>query len=503
MEGRTHVQDRRVAIIALAACLMLALPPGSRAAAPEAVPLPSCATAPLLSGEVQVVTPWQTVLDGEGAVMEHRMTLRRQGLEVTLRTGRRGFAIPAPGGRLLVGERAAAGTSLTMVDTARGCRLWDRLLDDLAYDAGSAEDPGRVLLSLHDPLTRFFEGQALLDTESGDTVAMIDGQCSSACEPNDGDVAPADFAPAGPARPVPAFPAGGWPRDTSLPFTWAAGAVPPEWARAPITAGAADASETSAARSPRFVYRSSATDTVRYTPSFPTFCRYGIACASRNMPVYWSVWLRPHGTDYSWGTLRWCQKEDASGCFDIRRVMIHELGHVAGLDHPSSEGFGLAADETVMHAITPARPAAGSSRHAFGRCDVATLQELYDVPSYGTRISSCNDVATHLGLSAGSTSVAMGGSVRLRAVLRIASLESLGRLAGNVLDGRAVKLKMRRAGSDDAWTTLWMEPQQIDGTYDLTIAPQASWEFQAAFPAPENEGLRFSASDTLRVRVTK
>ncbi len=114
------------------------------------------------------------------------------------------------------------------------------------------------------------------------------------------------------------------------------------------------------------------------------------------MPTFWSVWLRPHGTEFSWGFLRWCQKDSGAGCFDIRRVVIHELGHVIGLNHPSSEGFRLEANETVMHAITPARPSPGSSRHAFGRCDVATLQELYGTPDSHTAISTCNDVATRL-----------------------------------------------------------------------------------------------------------
>jgi hypothetical protein len=331
-------------------------------------------------------------------------------------------------------------------------------------------------------------------------VAMIDGQCNAPCQPNDGELTPADFVPAGAARPVPAFPAGGWPKDTVLPFSWLDGAVPPDWARTPITSGAADASDTAMARSPLFVLRGGAADTVRYTPSFPDFCRYGIACASRNMPVSWLVWLRPHGTDFSWGMLRWCQKEDASGCFDIRRVLIHELGHIDGLDHPSREGFNLEANETVMHAITPAKPSAGSTRHSFGRCDVATLQELYDVPGTSTPISSCNDVPTELALGASGTSVLPGGTMRLRADLRVAPLSYLGRLAGDPLDGRSVKLRYRRAGTSDAWTTLWME-NVGGGGYSLAIVPQATWEYQAVFPAGAGEGLRASTSGTLKVRV--
>jgi hypothetical protein len=330
---------------------------------------------------------------------------------------------------------------------------------------------------------------------------MIDGECSTTCAPNDGELLPAAFGPVGPARPVPAFAAGGWPLDKGLGFSWQAGEQPPAWARPAITSAAADASETSKARSPQYGYRAGADETVRYTSSFPTFCRFGIACASRNLPAFWAMWLRPHGTDFSWGTLRWCQREDGSGCFDLRRVILHELGHINGLDHPSAEGFRLAANETVMHDITPAKPSAGSTRHAFGRCDVATLQELYDVPSNSTPISSCNDVATELTLSASRLVIGPGESVRLRAVLRVADRSPFGLLAGNTLDGRSVRLKYRRSGSADAWTSLWLEPQASFGRYDLTITPTSDWEFQAAFPAPAGEGLRFSSSAIVKVRV--
>ncbi len=318
------------------------------------------------------------------------------------------------------------GTSLIMLDTRRGCRTWARSLDALAYEADTRPGQALVRLDVVDPLTRFFEGQAALDVDSGATVAIIDGECTSACQPNDGDVAPADFQPAGAPRPVPAFAAGGWPRDTTLPFGWLSGAVPPDWARTAVVNGATDASQTSASRSPRFVFRGGAADTIRYTPQFPGFCRYGIACASRRHARLLGGLAASARHGLQLGHPALVPAEDSAGCFDLRRVVIHELGHVAGLDHPSSAGFSLAAKETVMHAITPARPSPGSSRHAFGRCDVATLQELYDVPTNDAPISSCNDVPTTLALSASTPAVAPGQSVRLRAELQVTDLPATG-----------------------------------------------------------------------------
>ena len=85
-----------------------------------------------------------------------------------------------------------------------------------------------------------------------------------------------------------------------------------------MTNGAEDVRETSASRSPRFVYSSSGANSVAYTGSLPDFCSSSaIACARRSMPTYWGVWIRPHATDFAWGTLRWCQKTSStSACFD-------------------------------------------------------------------------------------------------------------------------------------------------------------------------------------------
>ncbi len=206
------------------------------------------------------------------------------------------------------------------------------------------------------------------------------------------------------------------------------------------------------------------------------------------MPSFWGVWLRPHGTDYAWGTLRWCQKNASDGCFDIRRVALHELGHVIGLQHPSSAGFTLGAYETVMHAITPARPKPGSSRHSFGRCDVATLQELYDTPDNKTAISTCNDVATDLVLSAAKGAIDAGASVRLTAELRVEGRSGYGELAGNPLNGRSVQLKYRRAGSADTWRTAWMKSLYSSGRYELTISPPSELGVQGHLPDAGGRG---------------
>ncbi len=500
MKGPWNVPSRRLAGICLGAVLGLGSLPGVAAAA-ITIDLPRCgAFIPAGAEDAVVVEPWRVLLDKDGAVTGHRMRLRRSGREATIEAGRRGFASQVGPSRMLLGERSGAGTQLSLVDTTAGCVVWNRDVARLAYAVDRAT-PGEVRLTLHEPGTRAYRGTLVLDVETGATAAMIDEECTLACAPNDGEVPAAAFGPAGHARPVPRFAAGAWSKDRTLTYEWGAGDVPPTWAKGPLKSGADDAQRTSDARTPRFDYRSSASNAIRYTGARPTFCGAAIACAGRNKPTaWWGVWITPHGTDFSWGVLRWCQKSQVPGCFDIRRVLLHELGHVSGLNHPESAGYRLGAQETVMHAITPAKPAAGSTRHAYGRCDVATLQELYDVPVHKTPISTCNDVDTRLSLSASKSSIAPGDSVKLKAQLSIADRSGYGELADNPLNKRSVKLKWRRAESGDDWSTAWMR-FQASGSYDLIIAPGDSWEFKATFPAPGDEGLRFSRSEVVEVRV--
>ena len=156
-----------------------------------------------------------------------------------------------------------------------------------------------------------------------------------------------------------------------------------------------------------------------------------------------------------------------------------------------------------MQGITPIRPQAGSSRHAFGRCDVATLQELYDTPDNKTGISTCNDVATTLSLGTAASSVPRGSALKLTATLKIGDRSAYGQLAANPLNGRSLKLKYRRAGSTDAWKTVWMRSLYSGGRYEATIVLGSTSEFKAVFSSPSDEGLRYSLSATKKVKAIK
>ncbi|MEZ4596519.1 MAG: hypothetical protein R3C32_06550 [Chloroflexota bacterium] len=128
--------------------------------------------------------------------------------------------------------------------------------------------------------------------------------------------------------------------------------------------------------------------------------------------------MRPQGYDFRWGSLRWCETSGGNGCFDAEHVALHEFGHAMGWTIRSA-GHHLPASSTVMHQVTPAKPDSAWNRHAFGSCDVASLQEQYGLPTMSTTITECNDVQTTISPLASDTSLAAGEQVTFKATLRV------------------------------------------------------------------------------------
>lgn len=464
----------------------------------------------------------------------------RSGGRRLFRLGAGGFADGPFGGSAVVGERDTDGTRLAIVDLRRRCAAQRLTLDQLVYGSrldqdgglhlslvGQADrrelgiwavDPsgtGRMRLEVAPPVGALAVAQprsAEILWQRGEPVGRW---CSvDACEERHVDghgvriavdpdtVGATSELPLVDPRPVPEEPVIRWTRDLLLTYRWHGTETPPSWTRAAINAAAVDASTTDRSRAPSFAYDAGAPDTIRYTDTFPApSCATSIACASYVIGESWTIRLRPHGKDFRWGTLRWCQADDRDGCFDIERVMIHEFGHIQGIDHPESGGFSLRPADSVMHSLAPSKPKAGWALHRFGPCDTATLQERYDVPGPTTLISSCNDVLTTLALTASQTSLARGAKVSLVAELRIPDKDAYGRLGGNALSERTVLLRRRPVGGT-AWTTYTMRFGDSPGTYLLSLSPTISYEFQAVFTAPGAEGLANSTSPIVTVRVT-
>lgn len=304
-------------------------------------------------------------------------------------------------------------------------------------------------------------------------------------------------APALAATPDPAIPPA-WPLDGTLTYRWAADATPPAAIRTAVGAAAASANASKRSRAPSFAYSSGAANAVSYGTANPCGVN-GLACFQRNPSAgYWHLWFREDGHRYDWGTLRWCEMAGGpSGCFEAQTITLDELGHVLGLDHhvnlPDDSDYLDAVVQTYSHA----RPQVGWSVRAFGRCDVATLQQTYDVASWSTPYSTCLDVPTALGLRASPASLAKGRRATFTATLQSSGT---GRLAGNPMSGRVVVLQARTAtGWDDLVT---MSAGSAAGTYTASYAPKVTQDFRAIFRKPPAEGVRASLSDSVTVTVS-
>lgn len=307
---------------------------------------------------------------------------------------------------------------------------------------------------------------------------------------------------AGPVLATPPTPAGGraWVPNQVVGFRWNADKLPPQWLRPALLAAASDSNSSSAARAAVFTLDPNANSWFGYTSDIPS--TYAIAYAVAAQPWWFKVRLRPQGYMLDWGRLRWCQFYDdpPGGCYDAELIALHELGHVQSLGHPAEAGVTAWLD-TVMHAAPKSKSRIGWNAHEFGRCDGARLQIVYGSLTTSTPYSDCLSLPTELSLSASATSIAAGNKVTFSARLKVASDVTWRSLAGQPLDGRTVVLQRRAVGTL-TWTTVaQMAPGAIAGSYVKTQAINATNEWRAYFPPPD-EGLQRSGSGLLRVSVS-
>jgi hypothetical protein len=224
----------------------------------------------------------------------------------------------------------------------------------------------------------------------------------------------------------------------------------------------------------------------------------------RNAPNSFVMWFREHDRVFDWGRLRWCQMlpAPADGCFDVENIALDEFGHVQILDHHLNHPNQSDFEDAVVQTVSRARPKPGWNVHAYGRCDVATLQIKYDMIDWAAKYSTCLDLATAVSFSASPTWVPFGGTARLTAVVKTVDHDAYGRLGGNPLGARTVLVERRLPGAT-TWTAAGqMSATTTSGVYTFSVGAQtSSQDWRAVFPAPAGEGLRGSASGTVTIGV--
>ena len=287
-----------------------------------------------------------------------------------------------------------------------------------------------------------------------------------------------------------------------LPFSWRSGSVPPLAYQVPIVAAAAAVTLTRNSQAATFSYVAGAANLIGYG-TLATCGVQGLACFTRNAPTGFTMWMREQGHRFDWGSLRWCQAYATwpDGCYDVENVILDEFGHVEILNHHANLAGLADYTDAVVQALSRTKPAPGWNAHAFGRCDVASLQLQYDMQGWGAKYSTCLSLSTALTLTASPTAVAKGATTTLTATLKVADVASHVRLALNPVALRTVILQRRPAGTT-TWATVGpMAHGATSGTYTMSLGLQARTEFRALFAKPADEGLLASTSATVVVAV--
>jgi hypothetical protein len=296
--------------------------------------------------------------------------------------------------------------------------------------------------------------------------------------------------------PDPMLGGGLFAQNQELDYRWANGGTPPTAMKTAINAAADDSNASRRSKAPVFGYAADASNTIYY--GVDALCGVnGLACFSRTAPTSFRMWLRENGHRYDWGTLRWCEMTgDPDGCYEAETITLDEFGHVLGLDHHVNFADDSDYEDAVVQTYSRTKPRPGWNAHDYGRCDIAALQQAYDVLTTSTLYSTCLDVPVSLALAASKTSAVSGSVVTFTATLKSSGT---GRLSNNNVAGRTVVLQRRTASG---WTDLQAMAAGAAGTYTAQLVILSDTEARALFRKPSNEGLRSAASEPITVVVT-
>ena len=311
---------------------------------------------------------------------------------------------------------------------------------------------------------------------------------------------------AGPAaghHPDPTFSGALFAQNQTVEYRWRSGQVPPTWMKDAIQQAAADSNASRQSRAAVFVYDSAGASAIAYDE--PTPCgALGAACANRSAaPDSFNIWFRRHGYLFDWGALRWCQAYTTApnGCYDAEAIALHEFGHAQILAHHDVYPDESDYRTSVMNRIARAKPESHYDMHRYAPCDVATLQRRYDVPSYATKIATCQSLATTLALSASDASPAYRDSVTFTATLRIRDDDAYGKLGYNPLTARTVTIQRRLPGATTWQSVASMAAANSGNGYTFTQTQSTTYDWRAVFSDPDDEGVNGSTSATIRVTV--
>ena len=303
--------------------------------------------------------------------------------------------------------------------------------------------------------------------------------------------------------PDPTLSGGPFGQNQVLRFRWRAGAEPTAAIKTAIRAAAADANASRASKAATFAYDAGGLEPDRLRrrarragstgwPASPATPRTGSrsGCASRATSTTGarSSGARPTARHRTAATTPRRSRSTSSATSRVSTIT-------------STTSSDSDYEDAVVQTFSRTKPSTGWNRHAFGRCDVATLQRTYDMLDVDVQVLDLprpdHGPDPERVARRGSRSAARR---RLTATLKVADLDPYGRLGGNPIGGRTVTLQ-RRAPGATTWTTVGTMPAgSTSGTYVLAQRPSVDTEFRAVYAA-SGEGLNGDTSSTIRVYV--
>jgi hypothetical protein len=254
----------------------------------------------------------------------------------------------------------------------------------------------------------------------------------------------------------------------------------------------------------KYLLNSQVPDTSECPSSFWRACTEYVGTAK-------TTWLstafnseNPSGDLVSW----WCDhpnQADSGGCYDLRRIALHEAGHGVGLARSSNghthQSDSAAYNHTVMQINGPSATTTGWNYRFLGVCDRFELSREYDVVSWSGAYPACIDHLTGVAFSGGKmisvvklndpldactgSAVALGGYLKLIAATGASDDGQLGVLAGNGLGGRTIEIFRRTpsgAYGSTPYTTATVANSEA-GTWSRSVSSSTSgtWYFRAEF----------------------
>lgn len=270
-------------------------------------------------------------------------------------------------------------------------------------------------------------------------------------------------------------------------------------------------------RIPTLQRASGGTGVVEYRAASSSPCGTGntlwLQCAQNSgADENWRIYVRNLTTS---GPSGWTWWEAAStcgsnsGCWYMRRALIHELGHAMYAFPDMCLGGQPCRSEsdTVMNSVDPEVGTTGSTNFSFQRCDEAAGQLDWDLANSAGEYGDCFDdisgsgtygLKTNLTTTAGTIYACVGSSVTVSGRLEVLDSSSYGPLGANPLTNRTVRFD--RNTTANFASTIASNASGNNWTKSFGSSTAGAYDFVAHFHRSSASGLDSSPERTFTVR---